>query len=586
MNLRVSHENQVLQNGGRNIGGTSQTEETTSVSQAAYRLARNIRNMNVGDTFTGRITNLDGQAVELMLADKSLLNAKLSQRMNLQTGQTMSFEITGNGGGKVQLTPLYANLAGDNQVAKALNAAQLPVDSRNAEMVQAMMKEGMSIDVNSLLDMSKSVSAYPQAAPTSIVLMNKLGIPLSQENVEQFEIYKNNSHQMASEISTLSDSYVELAAKDPALNDSLLKIFTSEDTAASLESLNNALAAAGEEAAAVEDGAEATAVQDSSAEKAAAGVAQSAEAAISEEAEILQPSSKDLSTGETFYGKNTVSPDLDKLMSPEERNALADKMEELGVPKSITTNVRNAGMSTGETLDMIKTAIDDFSKTAENKDQFQSALSDLTKSNEYGKLLKNEIMGKLLLSPEEVADKDKVREYYERVVRDTTRMSQALSDSGRADTALFKDTQNIRDNVDFMNQLNQVFTYVQLPLKLNDQSSHGDLYVYTNKKRLAQKDGNVSALLHLEMDHLGTMDVHVSMNDTGNVKTHFIMQKEELLDFIADHLPELNERLEKRGYKVTSDVALNREEKNVPQIMFNTGKDDRLVQRLTFDVKA
>ncbi len=586
MNLRVSHENQVLQNGGRNIGGTSQTEETSSVSQAAYRLARNIRNMNVGDTFTGRITNLYGQAVELLLADKSLLNAKLSQKMNLQTGQTMSFEITGNGGGKVQLTPLYANLAGDNQVAKALNAAQLPMDSRNAEMVQAMMKEGMSIDVNSLLDMSKSVSAYPQAAPTSIVQMNKLGIPLSQENVEQFEIYKNNSHQMASEISSLSDSYVELAAEDPALNDSLLKIFTSEDTTASLESLKNALAAAGEEAVAAEDGAEEAALQENGAGKASAGVVQSAEGSLAAEAENLQVSSENVSRGESFYGRNTVSADLDKLMSPEERNALADKMEELGVPKSITTNVRNAGMSTGETLDMIKSAIDEFSKTAENKEQFQSALSNLTKSDEYGKLLKNEIMGKLLLSPEEVADKDKVREYYERVVRDTARMSQALSDSGRADTALFKDTQNIRENVDFMNQLNQVFTYVQLPLKLNDRSSHGDLYVYTNKKRLAQKDGNVSALLHLEMDHLGTMDVHVSMNDTGNVKTHFIMQKEELLDFIADHLPELNERLEKRGYKVTSDVALNREEKNVPQIMFNTGKDDRLVQRLTFDVKA
>ena len=75
-------------------------------------------------------------------------------------------------------------------------------------------------------------------------------------------------------------------------------------------------------------------------------------------------------------------------------------------------------------------------------------------------------------------------------------------------------------------------------------------------------------------------------NDTGNVKTHFIMQKEELLDFIAEHLPELNERLEKRGYRVTSDVALNREEKNVPQIMFKTVKDERLVQKLSFDVKA
>lgn len=127
---------------------------------------------------------------------------------------------------------------------------------------------------------------------------------------------------------------------------------------------------------------------------------------------------------------------------------------------------------------------------------------------------------------------------------------------------------------------------MQLPLKLNDQSAHGDLYVYTNKKRLAAKDGNVSALLHLDMEHLGTMDVHVSMNQGGNVKTHFILQKEEMLDFIAEHLPELDERLKKRGYSVTSDVALNREARSVPEIMFNTGRSERLVQKLSFDVKA
>ncbi len=586
MNIRVSHENQIMQNGGRNIGGTSQTEESSSVSQAVYRMARNIRYMNVGDTFTGKITNLSGQAVELLLADKSTLSAKLSQKMNLSLGQTMSFEITGNGGGKVQLTPLYANLAGDSQVAKALSAAQLPMDSRNAEMVQAMMKEGMSIDVNSLLDMAKTVSAYPEAAPTSLVQMQKLGIPISNENVEQFELYKSNSHQMAAELSSLSDGYVELAAEDASINNKLLQIFTPAEGSESLDILKNALAMEqGEQTGAQEAVTEENVPQD-----AAAPVA-GEPAAEGEEALSLKDGQGQLQTGtqvnsESIYGKNAVTEDLGKLMTGEERNALADKMEDLGIPKSITTNVRNADMSTSEALDMIKTAIDEFAKTAENKEQFKSSLTSLTGSEEYGKLLKNEIIGKLLMSPEDVADKEKVKEYYDRVVRDTARMSQALADSGRSDTTLFKDTQNIRDNVDFMNQLNQVFTYVQLPLKLNDQSTHGDLYVYTNKKRLASKDGNVSALLHLEMDHLGTMDVHVAMNSAGNVKTHFIMQKAELLDFIAQHLPELNERLEKRGYKVTSDVALNREEKNVPQIMFNTGKDDRLIQRLTFDVKA
>ena len=572
-------------------------EENRPVSKEAIRLAANVRYMNVGDTFTGKITNIDGMALELLLADKSTLNAKLSQKMNLSLGQTMSFEITGGGGGKVSLTPLYANLAGDSQVTKALNAAQLPVDSRNAEMVQAMMKEGMSIDVNSLLGMARTVASYPQAAPSSIVQMQKLGIPLSEENAEQFEIYKSNSHQIASEVSALAENFAKEAGTDLSLNNALLQIVTNDTETDSPDILKNALAEEentvpipeqeGEEAEALpkepvsEEAKPGETVQDGKMPAPETAMDGPAKNVIRDTEVIKEPEPASI-----LYGKNTVTDDLERLFTAEERNALAESMEKMGVPKSITTSVRDAKMTSYETLDMIKTAVDLFSKTAQDKEEFTHSLKELTGSSEYGKLLKNELAGRLLLSPEDVSDREKVRDYYERVVRDTAKLSEALSSSGREDTTLFRDTVNIRDNIDFMNQLNQVFTYVQLPLKMNDEASHGDLYVYTNKKKLAEKDGNVSALLHLDMEHLGTMDVHVSMNDTGNVKTHFIMQKAELLDFIAEHLPELNERLEKRGYRVTSDVALNREEKNVPQIMFRTVKDDRLVQKLSFDVKA
>ena len=53
-------------------------------------------------------------------------------------------------------------------------------------------------------------------------------------------------------------------------------------------------------------------------------------------------------------------------------------------------------------------------------------------------------------------------------------------------------------------QINQTYAYIQLPLHLR-QGEHktGELFVYTNKKNLAGRDGRVSALLHLDMEHLG-----------------------------------------------------------------------------------
>jgi len=599
MNLRVNHENQMMQTGQGNVSGPSKPGEVSS-PQSAYRLANAIRNMNVGDTFTGKVTDINGQALELLLSDKSTLNAKLFQKMNISLGQTMSFEISSNSGGKVQLTPLYANLAGDSQIEKALTAARIPMDSRSAEMVSTMMEEGMPIDTDSLLEMARTVNSNPNAAASTLVQMTKLQIPVNEENAGQFEVYKNNSHQIAGEISHLAEGYSELAKEDVLINSRLLDIVAEDDGGKALGLLRDALdgklsgpAQGAEETvktAVEQDGTKGTVPENEAGTemlktKDGTVIAREGSGGLLKEADQGAEASLD-KTSETFYGRNSVTQDMAKLFDGEGRNELARKMEDIGVPKSLADRVRNSELSSKETLNLIKSAIDEFSKSAENKEQWGSSLKALTGSDEYGRLLKNELAGRLLLSPEEVADKEKVRQYYEKLVEDTARLSRLLSDTGRGETTLAKGTESLRENVDFMNQMNQVFTYMQLPLKLNDQSAHGDLYVYTNKKKLASNDGNVSALLHLDMEHLGTMDVHVSMNPEGNVKTHFILQKEEMLDFIAGHLPELDERLKKRGYSVKSDVALNRQERSVPEIMFNTNRSEKLIQHLSFDAKA
>lgn len=599
MNLRVNHENQMMQTGQGNVSGPSKTGEVSS-PQGAYRLANAIRNMNVGDTFTGKVTDINGQALELLLSDKSTINARLFQKMNISLGQTMAFEISSNSGGKVQLTPLYANLAGDSQIEKALQAAQIPMDSRSAEMVRTMMDEGMPIDTNSLLEMARIVNSNPNAAASSIVQMTKLQIPVNEENAGQFEVYKSNSHQIAGEISHLADGYSEIAKSDPGFNSRLLDIVVDTGDERMSGLLKDALEGKLPEVTVNSD--TVNNPEGKAAENAGLSDAADKEAAVLETKDGLVVIKEDIKPedqgmikndpaplkegGEILYGKNAVTGDLSRLLDENGRNELAQKMEDIGVPKSLTDRVRNANLSTKDTLDLIKTAIDELGDSAENKEQWKESLKSLTGSNEYGRLLKNEIAGRLLLSPEEVADKEKVKEYYEKLVEDTAKLGRLLSDTGRGETTLAKGTESLRENVDFMNQMNQVFTYMQLPLKLNNQSAHGDLYVYTNKKKLASNDGNVSALLHLDMEHLGTMDVHVSMNPGGNVKTHFILQKEEMLDFIASHLPELDERLKKRGYSVKSDVALNREEKSVPEIMFKTNKSERMIQHLSFDAKA
>ena len=136
-----------------------------------------------------------------------------------------------------------------------------------------------------------------------------------------------------------------------------------------------------------------------------------------------------------------------------------------------------------------------------------------------------------------------------------------------------------------MNQINQVYSYVQLPLKMSEGKAHGDLYVYANKKSLASKDGSVSALLHLDMEHLGPVDVYVAMQEQ-RVNTHFYLADEEMLDFIEANIHILNERLEKKGYAMNTVMSVKAEEKTAVEEMLDNGQENTLLSQYSFDVRA
>ena len=105
-----------------------------------------------------------------------------------------------------------------------------------------------------------------------------------------------------------------------------------------------------------------------------------------------------------------------------------------------------------------------------------------------------------------------------------------------------------------------MYSYIQLPIKLSGgDRAHGDLYVYSNGKKLNMKDGKVSALLHLDMEHLGPVDVYVAMDTASinrKVSTQFYVADESILDFLEEHMDELTARIEAKGYSVSAKTSV------------------------------
>lgn len=215
-------------------------------------------------------------------------------------------------------------------------------------------------------------------------------------------------------------------------------------------------------------------------------------------------------------------------------------------------------------------------------------MKELLADQRFEKALKEYLKQEFMVSPEETT-KEKIKELYSKLGRQLQSVAEALDKGSLLESSFGKTVTQMQQNVSFMHQVNQMYAYIQLPLKMAGNEAHGELYVYSNKKRLSSEDGEVSALLHLDMDHLGPVDVYVAMQQE-KVSTQFYLRDEELLDFINDNIHILTERLQKKGY-ITTIIASVRdygegEENSCMKELLRTQSNIPLLSTESFDVRA
>ncbi|MDE7427899.1 MAG: hypothetical protein K2N00_01280, partial [Lachnospiraceae bacterium] len=179
--------------------------DPVSKGERLMRLQNEVRSLKPGQTLQGTVVGRNGNSVQIELAQDFTINAKVDKSVSLALGQLMSFEVKANSSSFMSLAPLYTNTANTATILRALAAAGLPETAENMEMVAKMMEEGMPIDKESILNMSRQLLEFPGQNPTSIIQMTHLELPVTAENIEQFEQYKNATHQILSSVDTIVD---------------------------------------------------------------------------------------------------------------------------------------------------------------------------------------------------------------------------------------------------------------------------------------------------------------------------------------------------------------------------------------------
>lgn len=561
--------------------------------------------MQEGAVFEGSINAMDGSKILLGLQNGQTITARLEGSVNLMLGQSVFFQVKSNDGNTIAIKPFTDGQNFNPTIQKALDAAGMEMTKDTMDMVNRMMEEGLPIDKQSLASMRQTLMQNPYVSLDTAVTMTKLGIPVNSQLAAQFENYQNDRHSMLNEMNQVMEGLSKVYAKAPAsqlqqLNQQILSIlqgaeksqsgvqlFLEETLASQKEGVQEGLPQmpsdgqepAGKQMADLAGKTPGLQTQQEFADKMQSQSGhQISEAAADESAGV-----SDQARVQMADGKDAVPPrQLSELLSGRQIAQLEAQLKE-AFPKAEYGKL-NTQLSAKEFLDAV-------AQQLEQHPSFdKSALGRLFSGKEYHALLKEVMQEQWTVRPEELKTEHKVEELYQRLNRQMSQIEQLAKQTGMNTGQLSQAAAQVRDNIEFMNQINQAYTYVQIPLKMANQNAHSDLYVYTNKRNLRKKEGELSAFLHLELENLGTTDVSIKMLDK-NVSTKFYLEDDASYDLIEEHLPQLTERLEKLGYHCHVTVE-NREEKvdfvedflqkSQPAKAANKG----MVHRYSFDVRA
>lgn len=537
------------------VTGSEQTYGNAGTSTGGKTLS----DFAPGSSFSGQVVEVKDGTVTIQLSDSSLVSANLKAGISLAAGSQVTFLVNSNQNNQIVLSPLFTNLSTSPNVENALKAAELPINSQTAGMVSDMMEQGMGIDKNSLLAMYKQVVNHPEVDSGMVVRLTQMNLAVNELNAEQLQAYDNLNHQLSGSIMEIADGLQQVFANaDHADMESMLRLF--DGMVQVLETPEGNVPENAGIDQRTEGGPMLQTIFDEKSLQELSGMLKNAGA---DEAMLVMVEKGEISAKEVLQYINRLAQ--------EQLPATADR------------TARNQEMQSQTAQNMAASGMDDAAARGQN----QTVLwKELLSEPAVGRLFKEVLQKNWLMEPKDVADKEKVDSFFEQLKTQTGKMAVLTSSVLGKDAALTQSTNRLAQNMDFMNQLNQTFTYVQIPLKMSGQNANGDLYVYTNKKNLAAKDGNVSAFLHLDMDHLGSVDVYVTM-EQQKVSTNFKVRDDEVLDLIEANIDWLNERLQNRGYRLRATVEKQEEEISVlGEMQKQMGQSSLPVAHYAFDARA
>lgn len=561
--------------------------EPMTGAKGVEKLVSSLNEMSKGMIFEGTVSSVRGNQVKLALSNGQQILARLAGKFSFEQGQSVFFQVKNNDGGIIEIKPYTVDGEGANlTLMDALKAAGLSVDGINLSMVNKMMEEHMPIDKTSLNQMYQLVQDNKDINVTTLVELKRLGIEINQVNAAQFENYANDKQAITIAMDSLIDELPNaLSAEDL----SMYKLVTQ-----ARDILNIVTEGLPEEAFISSEASDMSQYETIMRDNQSAPVVKKHFniAELFESLNSVSGESQDIHTTQKI--NNTPATDTILLQENETKSntiglLLSDKqIEELNEQvRMLLPNLQENNISLYSEDSSVVGILNDIKSMLENTPANADTLRHLFSGEAFKLMLKEALEQQWMIKPGDLEKNPKKLDgLYDKIEKQITNMEIILKTSGVVNPKAEALADNIRGNIEFMNQINEAYTYVQVPLKMNEKNASGQLYVYTNKKSMSNPDKELSAFLHLDLEHLGGTDVSIKMLHR-KVTTNFYLDSDESYALVKQFLPVLEKRLQDKGYNCELNVNSGSKQMNfVAGFLKKDLPPTGQVHRYSFDIRA
>lgn len=538
---------------------------------------KELSSLKEGTVFKGEITELNGDKVKIALDNQSELMARLQGDVKLGIGDRLLFSVKENTSNQILIKPLFESLqsAQTQVLERALDMAGLSSTEKNFSAAKELMEAGLPVDKGSLVKLLSQSMRFEGTSLRTLVTLNKMGIPVTQDNISQLEHYQNGTHQLTSNIGQAADSMASFTDAFPegtpgqtllSAAKELLKLTASDPARQAGTEQGNMVK--GEQS--VLSGETVPGSETESFAVVSNGDAYS-DSGLPADSSVVQES-----VPRQVEGSDVGEPEK---LTQNQRRELLQVLEQSGISREEGESLLSSTKQPEELLQDIFQAMEQLTE--------RTSLADtLLASPVVKKLFSDLIRKRWSLNPKQMRNPSEIDSLYNRIEKQARAFETMISSKGGDSGSFSQNFQNLRQNLQFMEQLNQQMIYAQMPVRLSNKNTNAELYVYADRKKLMKKTDGISVMLHLDMDHLGRTDVKVTLTGS-NVHARFYLQDQESVEIVAGNMTELAKQLADRGFSLTNEVV-----KRTPQESVNKVVDEiidenaeRSIKRYTFDAR-